>query len=293
MRTKLQGRRSIFLWVQYFLVLIAIALFGYAVQSWRLLPTQDRVEATPFVVTLVPMTTVHPTDTPSPIIDMVTIEPFPMATDTPDGLAIAVAETVTAAGAATAVAETVTAAGVDTATPTLLPIVTLEPTLVPTVASSGLTQLREQVLAATRSSRMRNAYPQQTAQFVDALLAHLSDFQLPALGVTETTVQQALKRSDVGDRLNALIQEVWADWSSVASRQHFDLYTREPTYAEHNLSPFRQLVVRLIQGRQSTLLDYQQHGLHNFLSRSEDAAVWSTNIDGVIGAVNRESFQWP
>ena len=42
-----------------------------------------------------------------------------------------------------------------------------------------------------------------------------------------------------------------------------------------------------------TLADYQQHGLHNFLTRGEDASAWSSNIDGVIGAVNRESFQWP
>ena len=73
----------------------------------------------------------------------------------------------------------------------------------------------------------------------------------------------------------------------------FDLNTREPTYNEHNVSPFRQLIIRLIQGRQAALADYQQHGLHNFLTRSEDASAWSSNIDGVIGAVNRESFQWP
>jgi len=152
--------------------------------------------------------------------------------------------------------------------------------------------LREQLLAASRASRIHTAYPQQVERFVDALLDHLGDFQLPSLGVTEATMQTALQRSDVGDRLNALVQEIWSDWLSIAGRKGFDPYGQEPTYDAHGVSPLRQLTIRLIQGRQGRLVDSQQHALHNFLARSEERSVWLNNIDGVIGAVNRESFQW-
>jgi hypothetical protein len=60
-----------------------------------------------------------------------------------------------------------------------------------------------------------------------------------------------------------------------------------------SLSPFRRLVIRMIQGRQGPLVDNQQHGLWNYFSRNEESHVWSSNMDGVIGAVNRESFLWP
>ena len=286
MRTKLQGRRSILLWVQYSVVLLALAGFGFAVQSWRLLPTRGGVEATPTSVGPATLVIAPPAPTPSPSIDTVAAtQVLPNATATPDRVATTVAETVTAASVVT-----VTPIVPPTAT---LAVVTLITPSTATAASADLAQLRTQVLAATRSSRIRNAYPQQTTQLVDAILAHLDDFQLPALGVTAATMQQALNRPDVGDRLNALVQEVWADWRGIAGQKGFDLNNREPTYAEHNVSPFRQLIIRLIQNRQGTLADYQQHGLHNFLTRGEDASAWSSNIDGVIGAVNRESFQWP
>ncbi len=278
MRTKLQGRRSILLWVQYLVLLTTAASVGYLMYTSPLWPAAGGGgESTATAVAVVTLATATPTVTPSPnIVTLAVTQVLTPPSATPEWTA-------------TATTAAVRSGAVATFTPTVF----IAPTLTATTASVDRAQLREQVLAATRSSRIRNAYPQQTEQLVDALLAHLPEFQLPTLGVTTATMQQALKRPDVGDRLNALVQEVWADWSGIAGRKSFDLNTREPTYAEHNLSPLRQLVIRLIQDRQGTLADYQQHGLHNLLTRSEEASVWSSNIDGVIGAVNRDSFQWP
>jgi hypothetical protein len=36
----------------------------------------------------------------------------------------------------------------------------------------------------------------------------------------------------------------------------------------------------------------QQHAFHNFFTRKEDVSVWVENVNGVIAAVNRQSFQW-
>ncbi len=69
-----------------------------------------------------------------------------------------------------------------------------------------------------------------------------------------------------------------------------DAYTTDPGITD--MSPLRLLVVRMIQGRQGTLVDSQQHALHNLYTRPEESRVWVDNVNGVIAAVNRSSFQW-
>lgn len=132
--------------------------------------------------------------------------------------------------------------------------------------------LRNKLLDEMRRSSVRNDYSQQAVWLVDALIARLPEFQLAGLGVTEASMREALSRPGAGDRFNAVVHEVMNDPGE---------------------SPFRQLIWRLIHGRQGALVDNQQHGLHNFFTRAEDPRAWSNNIDGVIGAVNRESFLWP
>ncbi len=151
--------------------------------------------------------------------------------------------------------------------------------------------LRASLLKKSQISAVSLAYQAQAAAFIDALLLHLDDFQLPNLGITRRTVTDALGRSDAGDRLNSVVQEVWADWQSNAHARNFDAATTDP--ANQGLSPFRQLIIRMVQGRQGKLSDAQQHALHNYFTRSEDATVWRRDPDAVIGAINRESFQWP
>ena len=85
-------------------------------------------------------------------------------------------------------------------------------------------------------------------------------------------MRQILAQPGAADRIIGLVREVWGDPG--------------PT-------PFRQLTYRLILGTQGRLIDSQQHGLHNYFVRPEEYSVWNNNMDGVIGAVNRESFQYP
>ena len=77
---------------------------------------------------------------------------------------------------------------------------------------------------------------------------------------------------------------------NIMQRAGSDPYRSNPS--SMNLSPFRQLVVRLVQGQQGRLSNQQQHAIFNFFNRAEEASVWYNNINGVIGAVNRESFGW-
>ncbi len=153
--------------------------------------------------------------------------------------------------------------------------------------------LKDQVLADMQHSSVSIAYRPEANHFVDTLFAHLDDFQLAHLGITKQTVSDALGQAGVGDRINGIVQPIWAEWVSLANRNGFDMYTTEPTLAEHNLTPFRRLVIRMIQARQGSLVDSEQHALYNLLTRQEDPTVWHTGVGGVIAAINRESFQWP
>ncbi|MFZ4662036.1 MAG: hypothetical protein ACOYNY_33810 [Caldilineaceae bacterium] len=151
--------------------------------------------------------------------------------------------------------------------------------------------LSEKMLNTSRQSVVASLYPDVAGKFIYALVEHLADFQLPDLGVTEQAMNAALQQGDAGTRINSLVNEVWADWTTITQEKNLDLWTTEPN--DYGLSPFRQLTIKLIQGRQGQLADSQQHALHNFFTRPEEQTVWEQGIDGVIGAVNRESFRWP
>lgn len=221
--------------------------------------TATTVDATP---TRAP-TRARPTGTPSP-----TPTRTATATATLDRAATAMVEaSVTAHIRSTATALALTREAVK-ATPT--PTATVPATPTPVLSSDE--RLRNRMLEEMRRSSIRNSYPQQSEWFVDGIIAHLDEFQLPTLGITETTMRSALDRNGVGDRLNAIVHEVMGDPGA---------------------SPFRQLIYRLIQGRQGRLTDSEQHALYSYFTRPESPSVWRDNIDGVIGAVNRESFLWP
>jgi len=152
-------------------------------------------------------------------------------------------------------------------------------------------QLRDVLLAHTSQSGVPNTYSQQATQLIDILLAHLDEFQLSHLGITRQTMTDALNQEDVGDRINGIVQAVWGNWADNAKQGGFDANTTDPDVVT-DMSPFRKLLIRMIQGRQGRLEDTEQHALHNFFTRAEESHVWRDNINGVIGAVNRESFQW-
>lgn len=184
-----------------------------------------------------------------------------------------------AAGMATSVAATLTAQPRSAVTPMPPP---------PPPPASGLAA---DLRAASRSAGVNASYRNETDQFIDGLASHMSEFQLPNLGITTSTMTNVLRRGGVGNRINGLVNQVWGGWLGDVRSMGLNAYTSDPSAA--NLSPFRKLVVRIIQGRQGSLVDNQQHGLFNYFNRAEEDHVWWDNMNGVIGAVNRESFLWP
>lgn len=212
---------------------------------------------------------------------------------------IVVVETVTVVLTATVLQEI---RPISTTTPTLTPMPTSSQTTTRTPSPTNtsaptytptptINQLKVIIEKKAHSSSIVVRYPKETEYFIASILQHLGEFQLPKLGITKTSMISALNRYDVGDRINALIQEVWTEWLDIAKNKNFDSMTTDP--GNYHLSPFRQLVIRMVQGRQGKLADHHQHGLYNFLTRSETPTIWSTDVDSVIGAVNRESFLWP
>jgi hypothetical protein len=115
---------------------------------------------------------------------------------------------------------------------------------------------------------------------VEHLLSRLSGFDETGIGAG--TVEDALGRADVGDRINGIVQAVWRDWSQGSSNPLND----NPV----GLSPFRQLVVQLVQGSTGALSAQEQRAILSWLTRNENPSVWQNDPNGVIGAINREIF---
>lgn len=128
-------------------------------------------------------------------------------------------------------------------------------------------------------------YYSQTDAFVETLLLLLSQFQLPDLGITSATMTDALLRPDAALRINATVNRVWADWLPYGPK------TVQTDPKEQGLTPFRVLVIRMIQGRQLQLTAAEQHALYNLLTRPDPIENWRNDMNGIIGAINSESFQ--
>lgn len=155
------------------------------------------------------------------------------------------------------------------------------PTDTPTPAPPPSTgSLHDALLEKMAAAGTPNDFPNLANALVEHLLAHLGDFDQTGIG--SATIIDALGRADVGDRLNGIVHRVWADWSRNSSNPLND----NPA----GLSPFRQLVVRMIQGQIGTLTAQEQRAILSWLTRSESLSVWRENPNGVIGAINREIF---
>lgn len=240
--------------------------------------------------------------TPSPTPDLAATQAAAMATAVAATLTAQATSTPTPDFAATqgvllatAIAKTLTAqptlapTRTATAMPTRIPTSTSTP--IPTV-SSPYADLAGALRQRAQSSWVSANYAADRDRFIMALIDHLGEFQLPNLGITTRTMSDVLRRNDAGDRANAIVNQVWGDWlTKDVGPGRLDAYRSDPGLA--NLSPFRQLVIRLIQGRQGRLADNQQHALYSLFTRSEETHVWVDNVNGVIGAINRESFLWP
>lgn len=163
-----------------------------------------------------------------------------------------------------------------------------QPTPTP-ATDNAADQLYTHLLAKSRNSRIAVANANAVEDFVATLVYRLDEFQLPREGITQQSMTNVLYQADSGDRLNGLIQEVWQDWLGLASSQKLDPYRANPQ--NRGLSTYRVLVVRMVQGTQGRFSTAEQRALHNYFSRYEDPGVWSSNVKGVIGAINRENFQ--
>jgi hypothetical protein len=147
----------------------------------------------------------------------------------------------------------------------------------PAPSSSSLHDTLLEKMAAADTG---NDFPNRANALVEHLLAHLSDFDQTGIG--SAAVIDGLGRADVGDRLNGIVHKVWGDWSRDSSNPLND----NPA----GLSPFRQLVVRMIQGSIGILSAQEQRAILSWLTRNENPSVWQDNPNGVIGAINREIF---
>lgn len=99
----------------------------------------------------------------------------------------------------------------------------------------------------------------------------------------------AMLRYGSGDRLNALVNEVWGEWLEETSKLGVSAWTADP--GNVGFSPFRALTIQMIQGSQARLSSAQRSAIFNYLTRREDADRWQGSIDSVIGAINREFLQ--
>lgn len=151
---------------------------------------------------------------------------------------------------------------------------------VPPAGPPSTDSLHDTLLEEMAGAGTPNDFPNLGNALVEHLLGHLSDFDQTGIG--SAAVIEALGRADVGDRLNGIVHKVWSDWSRESSNPLND----NPA----GLSPFRQLVVRMIQGNIDTLSSQEQRAILSWLTRSENPRVWRENPNGVIGAINREIF---
>jgi len=162
------------------------------------------------------------------------------------------------------------------------------PMPVPQSNSDNSQQLYDHLLTQSRTSNVTLNYSYETELFARTLSYRIDEFQLPAEGITQQTMTNLLYRTDSGDRLNGLLQEVWQDWRKLAVSKQLDPHFADPQ--GQGLSPYRVLIVRMIQGTQARFTATEQRALYNYFSRSEDPGVWYYNVKGVIGAINRENF---
>lgn len=245
--------------------------------------------------TATPTHTRAPTRTPSPIPTKVRVTEPAGPTPTPTPLVIGSGS---GSGPTSEPTRRPTSTPFATATPTKTSTLTYTPTRppatatptsrpatpVPTSSRAGPSseQIRQLFLAELNRSTVRLDYPYEAERFVTNLAGHIGDFDLG--GFNSAIVTQLLSQSGAGNRTKAVVQSVWEDWAALAGGS---TYSREPG---SELSPFRQLVVRLIQGSQGTLSVTHQRALINYYTRTEDPNIWFGNIDGVIGAINRENY---
>ncbi|MFN8444654.1 MAG: DUF3421 domain-containing protein [Caldilineaceae bacterium] len=158
----------------------------------------------------------------------------------------------------------------------------------PAVAPADPVTSNNQIITAIRTNRsgIANNYPTQADQLAQGLVAHLSDFRVA--GLSPERMSSILNTDDAAMRMIAATNAIWGDWDvNLCQKYGWNLYGEDPA---GKVRPFRQLIIRLIQGRQGTLSEAEQRALESYFTRSEDAATWRNNMDAIIGAINKSFF---
>lgn len=155
--------------------------------------------------------------------------------------------------------------------------------------SNDASQLKQDILSQLGDAVVSTDYPQQAEQLVNTLFVHLGDFGQNGGSVSQDNVLQALQGEEVSLRLNATVQGVWGIWAERGQHEGFDPTSTDPGLFP-DLSPFRRLIIRLIQGNQGSLSAAEQHAFYSLLTRSEDLETWSNDMNAIVGAINRENF---
>ena len=158
-------------------------------------------------------------------------------------------------------------------------------------AATPTPDLLGQLRSRLAQARVVNRYPERADRLLMALVSRLDEFAAPGYGVSQENVTAALLAPRAEDRLNALVDNVWFEWEKDAGEQGWDAYGVDPNLSK--ISPLRKLIIRLIQGTQGAISEQQAYAFYNFLTRNEEDHVWFDYVQGVIGAVNREVFNWP
>lgn len=160
-------------------------------------------------------------------------------------------------------------------------------------SSSGsppdISQIKQDILSQLGDAVVSTDYPQQAEQLVNTLFVHLGDFGQNGGSVSQDNVLQALQGEEVSLRLNATVQGVWGIWAERGQHEGFDPTSTDPGLFP-DLSPFRRLIIRLIQENQGSLSAAEQHAFYSLLTRSEDLETWSNDMNAIVGAINRENF---
>ena len=97
----------------------------------------------------------------------------------------------------------------------------------------------------------------------------------------------AFQMPDAGSRINATVHRIWKDWS-----EQYGNTTHDPG-AVLSEYPFRILTIRMIQGHQIQLTDWEILAMQNFLTRVEPLDTWrdSDGVRGVIYDIHQSDFE--
>ncbi|MBV7335485.1 SH3 domain-containing protein [Chloroflexi bacterium TSY] len=144
----------------------------------------------------------------------------------------------------------------------------------------------DELIRKINGAQISTRYTDRSKSFAQSLVRVYDQFNLPEKGITKSKMNEVLMRRDVGNRINALVQRVWSDWINETPSDRLN----EADPSNSNLSPFKQLVVRMIQGGQLRLTGTEQLAIYNFFTRPESLSALENNMNGVIAAVNREVF---